>query len=98
MVCMAGLLLLHALSMSCAGLTRASILFRKMDCRVKPGNDIRPFVAKPFGLRFPERPARAAAAGDLAPLHGEIDIVAARISQHHLESGTDERVHCADVL
>ena len=30
--------------MSCAGLTRASILFekrlaKKMDCRVKPGND-----------------------------------------------------------
>jgi hypothetical protein len=24
---------------SCAGLTRASILQKKMDCRVKPGND-----------------------------------------------------------
>jgi hypothetical protein len=24
---------------SCAGLTRASIFFVKMDCRVKPGND-----------------------------------------------------------
>jgi hypothetical protein len=25
---------------SCAGLTRASVVFRKkMDCRVKPGND-----------------------------------------------------------
>jgi hypothetical protein len=24
---------------SCAGLTRASLLLREMDCRVKPGND-----------------------------------------------------------
>jgi hypothetical protein len=30
----------HSLRPSCAGLTRASIHFRKkMDCRVKPGND-----------------------------------------------------------
>jgi hypothetical protein len=30
------------MKLSCAGLTRASILLRKtMDCRVKPGNDDR---------------------------------------------------------
>jgi hypothetical protein len=29
----------HVYQLSCAGLTRASIAFAKMDCRVKPGND-----------------------------------------------------------
>jgi len=36
--------MLEILCLSCAGLTRASIkkkIFKKMDCRVKPGNDQR---------------------------------------------------------
>src|SRR5512136_939183 len=31
--------LLHDKDLSCAGLTRASIFSKRMDCRVKPGND-----------------------------------------------------------